>query len=200
MNIHNTIKSHIETLAAGEIITPKALLPFGSREAVDQVLSRLSKEGLISRVSRGVYCKPIPGRWGSYLPEAFAIAKSLSELHGEVIAPHGAVAVNHFQLSTQNPLQLVLLTTGRSKTVKLGWQTVRFQHVAASKLPAPNTLAGLAVTALHYLRENQEVTAENVKTIGKQLPLEERQRLQELIPQLPSWMTRALIEAKVLHA
>ena len=56
------------------------------------------------------------------------------------------------------------------------------------------------MTALHYLRENQEVTAENVKTIGKQLPLEERQRLQELIPQLPSWMTRALIEAKVLHA
>ena len=118
MNIHNTIKSHIETLAAGEIITPKALLPFGSREAVDQVLSRLSKEGLISRVSRGVYCKPILGRWGSYLPEAFAIAKSLSELHGEVIAPHGAVAVNYFQLSTQNPLQLVLLTTGRSKTAK----------------------------------------------------------------------------------
>src|ERR1017187_10433411 len=36
-------------------LTPKAFVDLGSRAAVDQALSRLSKAGKIRRISRGVY-------------------------------------------------------------------------------------------------------------------------------------------------
>ncbi len=196
------IQNHLETIPAGTVITAKSLSELGNRNAVDIALMRLSKAGQLERVARGAYCKPWKSQWtgNPVVPGALELAQQLSTLKGEVIAPHGAVAVNRFQLSTQVPLKLVLLTTGRSKTVQLGWETVRFQHVAAQKLPVGDSLAGMAITALHYLRISNEATPENTAKILKALPLEERERLTEVTSRLPSWMIEVLHQAQGIHA
>jgi hypothetical protein len=199
MAISETIKNQIETLPLGEAFTAKSLLELGSRASVDQALSRLCKAGIIRRVTRGVYVKPVIGRLTGQevLPDVYSIVKTQAEAQGAVIAPHGAVAVNRFGLSTQNPVKLVLLTSGRSKTVKIHGQEVRFQHVAASRLLEANTLAGLAITALHYLGP-KESTVANVQRIFKQLPEVERSRFERVVPALPTWMISALHRAGVL--
>jgi Family of unknown function (DUF6088) len=199
MTISETIKNQIDTLPLGKTFTAKSLLKLGSRASVDQTLSRLCKAGIIRRVTRGVYVKPVIGRLTGQevLPDVYSIVKTQAEAQGTVIAPHGAVAVNRFGLSTQNPVKLVLLTSGRSKTVKIHGQEVRFQHVAASRLLEANTLAGLAITALHYLGPEKS-TAANVQRIFKQLPEVERSRFERVVPALPAWMISAVHRAGVL--
>jgi hypothetical protein len=200
MTISKTIKNQIETLRLGEPFTAKGLLHLGSRAAVDQTLSRLCRTGAIRRVTRGIYVRPELGKWTGHeiLPDVYSIIKIQAQAQGAVIAPHGAVAVNRFGLSTQNPLKLVLLTSGRSKTVWIHGQEVRFKHVAANRLLEANTLAGLAITALHYLGP-EESTVANVQSIFKQLPEVERFRVERVVPALPTWMISALHRAEVLN-
>jgi hypothetical protein len=47
-----------KAVGPGSALTPKTFADLGSRAAVDQALSRLSKAGKIRRISRGVYDVP----------------------------------------------------------------------------------------------------------------------------------------------
>jgi predicted transcriptional regulator of viral defense system len=192
------IQAHLETLPEGTLITAKSLLHLGTRVAIDIALMRLHKASKLERVSRGVYCKPKVSQLtgGTFLPPTLEVVQHLAKLQGEQIGPHGAVTVNRFGLSTQVPLQLILLTTGRSKTMKIGWQTVQFRHVAANKLPVGDSLAGMAITALHYLRKTNEATLENTRKIWKKLPQIEQERLSGVLPRLPAWMSRLVYQVQ----
>ena len=48
----------IHTKQRGWVFTPKHFLDVGSREAIDQTLSRLVKQGKIRRLGRGIYDYP----------------------------------------------------------------------------------------------------------------------------------------------
>lgn len=45
--------------AEGGLLSPKEFLHLGTRAAIDQTLTRLTKEGLLLRVGRGVYALPV---------------------------------------------------------------------------------------------------------------------------------------------
>lgn len=199
MTITETITNHIQNLPLGQPLTPKSLLHLGSRAAIDQVLSRLAREGMIRRVVRGVYARPIVQAWGESLPGATLVAQTICEANGAILAPHGAAAVNHFGLSTQVPMKPIFLTSGQSKTFKLGKLEVQLKHVSQNKLLAANTEAGLAITALRYLGKTG-VSPALVRQITKQLPEVELERLRGVAMKLPGWLIQVLYEAEVLRA
>jgi predicted transcriptional regulator of viral defense system len=116
---NEAVRTHIQDLPAGAAFTPKSLLHLGPRTAIDQVLTRLTRNGAISRMARGVYAKPGQGEFGPTLPSVLEVVQARAESQGVTLATHGAVALNHFGLSTQNPMRLVLYTTGRSRETKV---------------------------------------------------------------------------------
>ena len=66
-------------------------------------------------------------------------------------------------------------------------EQLKLKHVNPSKLIAPNTTAGLVISALSYLgREN--VTIETVKTIKQRISLEDFVEIINLIERMPAWM------------
>ena len=194
--VTQAVQNHLQTLPAGQAFTPKSLLQLGSRAAIDQVLSRVCRNGTITRMARGVYAAPAQGEWGAILPNVLEVVEAQAQSQGVTLAPHGAVALNYFGLSTQNPLHLVLYTSGRSRETKIGYQQVRFEHLNAKKLLEPNTPTGLAITALRYL--GPQISFEQVRRIHGQLSVPERQRLEQLVPSLPGWMIETLREARVI--
>jgi hypothetical protein len=66
--IIQTILSHAQSLPKGGLLSPKEFLHLGSRAAIDQVLSRLAREGKLLRIGRGAYSSPIQGRFGERPP------------------------------------------------------------------------------------------------------------------------------------
>jgi len=112
------------------VCTPKDFLDLGSREAVDQALSRLVKAGRLRRVGHGLYDMP---RMSEILKrpapvDLDAAIAALARRDGVRIMPHGLVAANRLGLTNAVPAKVSFVTDGHSRTLKIDGWTVQFRH------------------------------------------------------------------------
>lgn len=173
-------------LPEGAAISAKALLHLGSRVALDQTLSRLTRRGQLLRVGRGLYMRPIHTKFGVRAPDVPTVLTQLAARTGETIASHGAAAANSLGLTTQIPMRAVYVTSGRSRRLKLGAQTVELRHVPRWQLSMAGRPAGEAIRALAWLGPAQGGTM--MKRIGKILAPMSVRELLGARGQLPTWM------------
>lgn len=188
MTVAERIRQHIEGLPKGEPFKPAAFYAYGLRATIDQVLSRLARSGWLTRVARGVYVRPLHNEWiGPVLPSPFAVAQAVAG--EEILQVNGAEACRQLRLSTQTPTRPLFLTSGPSRTVAFGQLGLRLKHVSERKLVLSNSLAGVALTALHFLGR-EEVTLSTLSTLEQRLPPEEFQRLlsARVRSLMPAWL------------
>lgn len=131
-------------------MSPKEFLHLGSRAAIDQALSRLTKEGKLLRVARGTYVLPVSNRFGTRAPAPEKVVQALAAQSGEVVTPHGANAANALGLTQQVPIREVYLTSGRTRKLKLGRFEV-MKHAPRCMLALGAGPAGAAVRALAWM-------------------------------------------------
>lgn len=182
-----------QSLPEGGIVSPKEFLHLASRAAIDQTFTRLLRDGKLMRVGRGAYVHPVASRFGVRPPAASKVAQSLAERQGEVVVPHGAAAANALGLTTQVPVKEVLVTSGRSRTLRLGSRTVEMRHVPKWQLALGRRPAGAAIRALSWMGPAH--AAESVAKIKRSLPAEEWEALVAARPILPGWMAKVVSEA-----
>ena len=182
------IAGQIAGFPEGKIIAAKELLHLGNRAAVDQALARLAKSGDLLRVSRGVYVRPVEGRFGPRPPVTSKTVESLAAQRGETVVRHGAAAANALGLTTQAPVREVYLTSGRNRNLKLGVQVVELRHAPAWQLVLPGSLAGDVVRALGWLGEERAKAAGPV--LAGKLSASELESLLATRGRLPTWMAR----------
>ncbi|MFX5839475.1 DUF6088 family protein, partial [Acinetobacter baumannii] len=84
-----SILLHARSLPEGGVLTPREFLHLGSRAAVDQAFTRLTKTGELMRAGRGTYVRPVSSRFGTRPPAPEKVVETLSAQRGEVITPHG---------------------------------------------------------------------------------------------------------------
>lgn len=134
----------------GAVVTPKDFLDLASRDAVDQALARLVRNGTLNRVGRGLYHLartnkslgiPVP-------PDADKVADALGRQTGSAVAASPAVTANRLGLSTQIPAKPVYLTSGRSRIVKVGSRTFRLKHTSPRKMPKTDSKVGRVLQAI----------------------------------------------------
>lgn len=135
----------------GEVVTPKDFLDLASRAAVDQALARLARTGTLKRIGRGLYHLPRvnPALAVAVPPAPDAVAAAIGRRSGSPVAPSGAMIANRLGLSTQVAAKPVYLTTGRSRTLRVGNQTIRFKRVSPRRLPMAAPEVARALEALH---------------------------------------------------
>ena len=182
------ILAHAASLPEGAAFRTKALLHLGSRAGVDQALARLARSGAVSRISRGLYIRPATGRFGPRVPSPGKVVSALAGATGEIIAAHGAVAANALGISTQAPLHTIYLTSGRSRTVKVGGQLVELRHAPEWELLLPGEAAGDALRAIAWAGKIR--AHETVSALRHRLKTAERQNLLSLRGRLPTWLAR----------
>lgn len=166
----------------------KDFLDLGSRGAVDMALSMLAKSGKIRRVFRGVYDYPKYSELlGKYLaPDFDQVAQAIARKTGTRIQPTGALAANLLGLSTQVPAKVVYLTDGRSRTIKFGTQTIRFQKTSPKELMSNRKIA-MVVQALRFLGR-ESVTDDVIRKIRQILSPAERKRLLKEAKYTSTWL------------
>lgn len=167
-------------------VSAKELLHLGSRAAVDQALARLVRRGRLLRVGRGLYLRPVETRFGKRPPSVERVVQALAESKGEVIASHGAAAANALGLTTQVPVRAVYLTSGRSRRLELGAQTVELRHAPAWQLAMAGRPAGDAIRALAWLGEAQAGDA--LRRLRRRLPASALAEIAGARPRLPTWL------------
>lgn len=180
------ILEQVAGLPEGASVSAKELLHLGSRAAVDQALSRLVKRGQLMRAGRGLYVRPVETRFGQRPPSVTHLVQAIAEAKGETIASHGATAANALGLTTQVPVRVVYLTSGRTRTLKVGKQTVELRHAPRWQLALAGRPAGEAIRALAWLGEGQTETA--LRTLRKRLPSGTLQEIVAARSRLPTWL------------
>lgn len=187
-----TILRQARSLPEGSVLSPKAFLHLGSRSAIDQAFSRLAKAGKLLRVARGAYAAPVSSRFGSRAPTAEKVVKALAEQSGEIVVPHGASAANALGLTQQVPIREVYLTSGRSRTLKLGRSEVLIKHAPRWMLALGARPAGAAVRALAWIGPAH--AGKSLASLRRTLPRSEWLALASARATLPGWMARAIGE------
>ncbi len=171
----------------GETVCARELLHLGTRAGVDQALSRLARRGKLIRAGRGHYVRPVESRFGVRSPAAEKVVASIARSRGEEVAVHGAVAANRLGLTTQVPLRGVFLTSGRSRSIALGAQTLELRHAPRWQFDVPGE-AGAAIRALAWM--GSERAAEAVAVLRRALPATEIAAVSSHRSRLPAWMAQ----------
>ena len=99
-------------------------------EYVTKLLAQFEKEGLITRIAKGVYVKARKTRFGTLYPSAYELVTEIAKRDKAKVIPTGATAANRLGFSTQVPMNTIFLTTGSGRKLKLGNRTVTLKHGA----------------------------------------------------------------------
>lgn len=196
-----TIAEHIlkraEALPEGALISAKEFLHLGSRAAVDQALKRLTQRKKLMRLYQGGYVRPVMSRFGMRAPAPEKVLEGIAAAQAETVVPHGAAAANALGLTTQVPTKLVYLTSGRSRTLKLGAQVVELKHAPKWMLLPSQSAAGQAVRALEWVGQHR--APEALRRLKEKLSAPAVEELVALRPGLPAWMSKSISQALVTH-
>ena len=167
-------------------IYAKALLHLGNRAAVDQALSRLVRRGQLLRAARGLYVRPIETRFGARTPSVEIVLNALQAQTGETIAPSGAAAANTLGLTTQVPVRTVYLTSGPSRRLRFGAQTVELRHAPRWQLIFAERPSGAVIRTLAWFERKRG--ARLTSQLKRKLSAETVQELSSARGQMPTWM------------
>ena len=195
MSIEDKILEHIEALPKGELLLPVDFSELGSSEAVRLSLFRLEKEGVITRVAQGIYVRPKESKLiGTLLPSAEEVAEAIAKRDHIRTLPTGSYALNALGLSTQVPMNIVLLTDGSPREIKVGKRKIKFKKTTPKNLMAKGKISRLAIQALKEIG-NGKVSMEEEKKIIDLLKREDIKDLKHDISLAPVWIQKIMKKA-----
>jgi hypothetical protein len=192
MSISKLIWFRIESLPKGQPFNTRELLTYGSRAVVDQTLARLTRQGKILRLARGIYTRPKYNKYvGNVMPEPLKIAEAKARTSNAMLGPTGAEAARMFGLTTQMPTQPVYFTTGSPTSIHFGKLTIKLVRASARKIQLSSTRVGLAISALWFLGK-EETTHKAIAKIERQLSPDEFAQIKQLNAYMPGWLSNKL--------
>lgn len=127
MVISKVIKEQIIRNGENKIYTVSDFTDLNNDMLTTRVLSRLKEEELLVRLSQGTYLYPRRNRFGICKPSIDEIANAITEKDHARIIPSGLTALNELGLSTQVQMNVVYITNGTPRIIKLGNRSITFK-------------------------------------------------------------------------
>ncbi len=152
--IAHIVKERIEEGDKGQIYFVNNFSDLQNDQTVTKALQRLAEDGLLIRLSKGVYLYPETTRFGIIIPSVEEIVKAIAERDNVMILPSGNTALNKLGLSSQVPMNAVFLTTGSTRTIKVGNRKLLLKRAAPRNFAYKGTLMPLVTESLKALGEN----------------------------------------------
>ena len=187
----NTLKQRIEAMPEDSILFRSDFTEYHT-EFVGSVLSELTAEGMLVKISYGIYAKPRRSKFGLLLPSVDKIVQAIASRDNAEVLPSGMTALNALELSTQVPMNYTYLTTGSERIVNLSNRKVVLKRGVPKNLCYGTRLIFLLVQALKALKKDN--VGEEELNIIQQLVLKETDKatLAKDVDTMPAWMKRII--------
>ena len=190
------IEKRIKSKAKGTILFPADFTDLGTSEAIRLHLFRLEKEGLIKRISQGIYVRPRESKLlGPLTPSAEEVANSIAKRDRIRCIPTGSYALHALGLSTQVPMKIVLLTDGSSRVIHIGNRTITFKKTTPKFLLAKGKISGLVIQAVKEIGKDN-MSKEEEQRILYLLKKESSKNLAHDITLAPVWIQKIMQKAQ----
>ena len=118
------IRERIELQGENTLYMVRDFADLNNDGLVTRALSRLEKEGMLVRISQGIYLYPMRNRFGILKPSIDDIAVAIAQKDKARIIPSGLTALNKLGLSTQVTMNAVYLTDATAREIKIGNRTI----------------------------------------------------------------------------
>ena len=118
------IRERIELQGENTLYMVRDFADLNNDGLVTRALSRLEKEGMLVRISQGIYLHPMRNRFGILKPSIDDIAVAIAQKDKAGIIPSGLTALNKLALSTQVTMNAVYLTDATAREIKIGNRTI----------------------------------------------------------------------------
>lgn len=149
---HNKIYNKITKHKRGVVLFPSDFSELGSVDAIKMSLSRLEKEKILERLAHGIYLYPKKHPvYGNLYPSTEEIAEQIARRDHAHIIPTGSAALHKLRLTTQIPMNIVYLTDGAPRKIRVGKQKITFKAAVAKKFATKGKISTLAIQALQEL-------------------------------------------------
>ncbi len=171
----NIIKTRIMNSPDGSVFTTVDFADVIENSRVGVILSRLEEDGVIRRVMRGIYDKPV---YNDFLKEYLApspslVAEALARNFGWTIVPCGDTALNILGLSTQVPAAWSYVSDGTYKEYTYDNTTIKFKRTTNKEISKLSYKTALVVQALKALgKDNIDETI--ISRLKNDLTVEEK--------------------------
>ncbi len=182
------ILTKVKKAKRGSLFFTRSFINAGNADAVRKALERLVKSEELERVAAGIYVRPeIDNVIGKVTTGIEAIAKAIAKRDRARIVPTGIYALNRLGLSTQVPMNVVYLTDGAARKIKIGKRTINFKKTTPKNVATVGEISGLAIQALRTIGKDN-ATADEIKKIQQLLRKEKPTRLEHDIHLAPAWI------------
>jgi predicted transcriptional regulator of viral defense system len=194
-SIEKQIEKSLKSKPKGTLLLPDDYLSYGSSDAIRKALERLENKQVIVRVAQGIYVRPKLSKLiGVLIPTAEEVAEAIAKRDRIRTVPTGSYALNALGLSTQVPMNIVLLTDGSPREIRVGKRKIKFKKTTPKNLMAKGKISRLVIQALKEIG-NGKVTVEEENKIIDLLKKEEDKDLKHDIALAPVWVQKIMIKA-----
>ncbi len=194
-SIEKKIEKSIKSKPKGSLVMPGDYLSYGSSDAVRKALDRLQDRKVLVRVAQGIYVRPkISKLIGLLIPTAEEVAEAIAKRDRIRTVPTGSFALNALGLSTQVPMNIVLLTDGSAREIRVGKRKIKFKKTTPKNLLAKGKISRLVIQALKEIG-NGKVTEVEEKKIVDMLRKEDETVLRHDITLAPVWIQKIMKKA-----
>jgi predicted transcriptional regulator of viral defense system len=195
LTIQNKILENVKKAKRGTLFFTDNFSSLGTAKTINKALERLEKKNVLTRVARGIYtCPKVDALLGPLLPTIEEVAKAIAKRDKARIIPTGSYALNSLGLSTQVPMNVVFLTDGTARTIRIGNNSITFKKTSPRNLAASGPISSLVIQALKAIGKDQ-VSEEQVRLILDQLKKENQILLDHDISIAPEWIREIMRQA-----
>ena len=198
-SVENKIVEKIKKHKRGKIFFADDFALLGSAVSIRQALQSLQKSGLLVRVATGIYCYPKINtfEWLDekyLLPSIDEIAHAIAKRDKIRIVPTGEYALNALGLSTQVVMNVVYITDGAPRRIKVGeGKGILFKHTSEiRRLSFNSELLMLIDSALREIGEGK-VRPRELEIIKEKLKYVTQKDINQDIDLMPIWVREIVL-------
>lgn len=159
-----------------------------------KLLSAFEKEGLVVRISKGVYLKARKTRFGVSYPPIVEIVSQIAKRDKARIFPTGDTASNMLGLSEQVPMKTCFLTSGTARDLNIGGRTVELKRAAPKNFAYSNEMVGVLTQALRSIGEDNITDEIKAKIPAILSTVERDKRFEADLKLAPAWIEKLILE------
>jgi ribosomal protein S19E (S16A) len=186
--IEQLITRDVQKTPQGTLFFPEDFAQLCSPDGVRKALQRLEHKGVIKRIAQGIYVHPKFNSYiGPVMPTVEEVAEAIARRDRARTVPTGISALNALGLSTQVPMNVVLLTDGSPREIKVGKRKIKFKKTTPRNLSAKGDISRLVIQALKALG-NGKVSQSDEQRIIEVLKKERYGDLLHDIGIAPEWI------------
>jgi hypothetical protein len=148
MSCTANINRHIHLTPIGLMFTTRDCLKYGARSAVDKALKRCVDNGLIVRLTSGVFMR-MDGK--TPMPSALNLAKVKAKAFGKNLVEHGADLAHEQGFILKGNQQPTFHVNGGNSSFRYGAFRIRLRSSSNKRMQMKDTPTGQAVRALWHL-------------------------------------------------